>query len=345
MSILFFTFILIPGTCFQYEDLGHPTYICSHCGAIMWYEERSNKSQNTMDPEFSLCCQKGKVSIPHSPPPPEFLRRLFDYNGDELSRYFMRHIREINSTFSFTSTGAYVDSSTHDGQGPPTFRTSGMNYHCISSLYPNNGDRPRFAQLYMYDTENETYNHIMSFGDGNYTEYDETIINGLIHLFDEHNQLVRFFHMARDRFTDTTLPPIMIRLLSSWNQDCRYNLPTSNEVVGLFDGIDEDSGNHRDILVYPWNSEPRTIDFFHPKRCALHFPLFLVYGEDGYHLQIYYVTSNGALAPSGTVTPMEFYAFQFQQHHFVDSPMLKGGQLFQKYAVDAYCVTLESRFR
>ncbi len=261
-----------------------------------------------------------------------------------MSRYFRPHIREINSRFSFTSTGAYVDSSTHDGQGPPVFRSCGMNYHRIGSLFPNSGDRPRFAQLYMYDTDHETYNRIMSFGDGMYTEYDRMIIDGLIQVFNEHNELVRFFRMARDRLNDSTMPPVRIRLLSSRRRDRRYDLPVSNEVAGLFDGIDEEGGNYRDILVYPWNSEPRTIDFFHPKRCALHFPLFLVYGEDHYHLEISNYTEDGQLIPIGTITPREFYAYQLQQRRNVHSLILLGGRLFHEYVIDAYCVVLESRF-
>ncbi len=62
-------------------------------------------------------------------------------------------------------------------------------------------------------------------------------------------------------------------------------------------------------------------------------------------MDISYVTEDGQLRSIGTITHREFYAYQLQQRHNVYSLLLLGGRLFHEYAVDAYCVTLESRFR
>jgi len=56
--------------------------------------------------------------------------------------------------FSFTSIGAKIHSSINDGCGPPQFILSGQNYHRIGSLLLDKGSSPKFAQLYIYDTEN-----------------------------------------------------------------------------------------------------------------------------------------------------------------------------------------------
>ena len=53
---------------------------------------------------------------------------------------------------SFTSMGGAVDHSVMDGHGPYSFRISGNNYHRIGSLLPAQGQQPKFAQLYVYDT-------------------------------------------------------------------------------------------------------------------------------------------------------------------------------------------------
>ena len=37
---------------------------------------------------------------------------------------------------------------------------NGQNYHRIGTLLPEGKDRPRWAQLYIYDTENEVRNRI-----------------------------------------------------------------------------------------------------------------------------------------------------------------------------------------
>jgi hypothetical protein len=70
--------------------------------------------------------------------------------------------------FSFTSFGGQVESREvesrgNDGRGPPNFVIFGQNYHRIGSLVPNVGDTPKFAQLYIYDTENEVENRLSHF--------------------------------------------------------------------------------------------------------------------------------------------------------------------------------------
>nr|KAJ0189747.1 hypothetical protein LSAT_V11C800411720 [Lactuca sativa] len=68
----------------------------------------------------------------------------------------MKNICRYNSMFSFTSMK--VDSSINKGNTPYIFRLNGQNYHSIGSLLPSNGCQPRFSQLCIYDTENETSN-------------------------------------------------------------------------------------------------------------------------------------------------------------------------------------------
>ena len=45
---------------------------------------------------------------------------------------------------------------------PPIFVMNGENFHQIGSLLPNPGNQPKFAQLYIYDTDNETRNRVNS---------------------------------------------------------------------------------------------------------------------------------------------------------------------------------------
>jgi hypothetical protein len=49
------------------------------------------------------------------------------------------------------------------GHGPPHFVISGQNYHRIGSLIPKPGEIPKFAQLYIYDTQNELSNRFSHF--------------------------------------------------------------------------------------------------------------------------------------------------------------------------------------
>jgi len=86
---------------------------------------------------------------------------LFDSNSRE-GKNFQQHIRTYNMMFAFTSPGAKVDNSYNNGHGPPNLRIQGQACHRIGSLLPPAGQIPKFAQLYIYDTENETHNRIQS---------------------------------------------------------------------------------------------------------------------------------------------------------------------------------------
>ncbi|KAM3290276.1 hypothetical protein P3S67_018565 [Capsicum chacoense] len=65
--------------------------------------------------------------------------------------------------------GGKVDASVYQSKGPRTFRLFGQNHHKIGSLLPTEGSSPRFAQLYIYDTENEVDNRIQAISRGEVT--------------------------------------------------------------------------------------------------------------------------------------------------------------------------------
>lgn len=142
----------------SYEDFGQPYCICKYCGSHMWYGERNRKKYKPIVPEFSMCCKEGSIKIAY-PPLPEPLADLY-YSDNKRSKYFMENIRSFNSMFAFTSMGGKIDSSMNSGNAPPTFVLNGENYHRIGSLLPMEGNGPKFAQLYVYDTDNEIKNRM-----------------------------------------------------------------------------------------------------------------------------------------------------------------------------------------
>jgi hypothetical protein len=96
------------------------------------------------------------VSLPVYPEWPSPLAELLRFDGGAESRRFMQLIREYNSMFAFTSLGAHVDNTVNVGKGPYVFKICGVVCHEIGSLLPpDDNPVPKFAQLYIYDTENE----------------------------------------------------------------------------------------------------------------------------------------------------------------------------------------------
>jgi hypothetical protein len=128
----------------------------------MWYEERVKHGPKT-NPRFSLCCSQGDIEILPYKRLPEPLHNLY-HGRDKRSKYFIDNIRSFNSMFAFTSMGGNIDTSRNDGNAPPTFVLNGENYHHIASLLPLPGKPPKFAQLYIYDTENEVSNRMAAVG-------------------------------------------------------------------------------------------------------------------------------------------------------------------------------------
>ena len=98
------------------------------------------------------------------------------------------------SLFAFTSLGVKVDRSINNGTDTYVFHLNGQNYHRIGSLLPIEGEKPTFAQLYNYDTDNEIGHRI----DAVIKKYkkndvDLDIAVGLLEMLDNCNELVKAF--------------------------------------------------------------------------------------------------------------------------------------------------------
>ena len=78
-----------------------------------------------------------------------------------------------------------VDRLVNNGSGPYVFRVNGQTHHRIGSLLSIHGQKPKFAQLYIYETDNEVKNRIdavIQEDDRNYVDPD--IVTGLMEMLD-----------------------------------------------------------------------------------------------------------------------------------------------------------------
>ena len=231
-------------------NFGKPTQTCESCGAILWYEERNVKSRRPSQPKFSLCCSEGLIYLPllkHAPP---VLEELLNYDGPSFV-HFHDNRRRYNAMFAMTSMGGKVDRTVNDGNGAYVFRLNGQNHHLIGSLLPVEGSKPKFAQLYIFDTENEVQHRIRSISSDKENDgIDPEIVNSLIHMLDENNALVKVFRMARDHYTECNTADVRLRLINCrTNRSSQYNLPTTSEVAGLIVNDFDPNNGYRDIIV------------------------------------------------------------------------------------------------
>lgn len=114
--------------------MGPPSVKCQFCDAYMWKEERVNKQVKYGTPLFSICCRKGLLKLPKTPPTPSYLWQL--YTDTETGPAFRKCSRMYNSMFAFTSIGGSVDHSINNGGGPYIYRLNGQNHHVFGALIP-----------------------------------------------------------------------------------------------------------------------------------------------------------------------------------------------------------------
>lgn len=325
-----------------YVSLGPPTEVCNHCHAILWKEERVNKNVKHGRPEFSICCSKGQIRLPKTPPTP-YLMQI--YNDPQRGNKFKRLIRLYNSMFAFTSMGGKVDHSINNGRAPYIYRLNGQNHHVFGTLIPDDGGTPKFCQLYIYDTENEVQNRMawVSVEDGE--TVDTETVQGLLQMLDESNELVKYFRMARDRFKEQPVQDLKIVMKVSRAVTGRENfIGPSNEVGVIMVGDLENTCGERDIIIDCKSKGLTRISDIHPKLMALQYPLLFPTGEDGYHDDIPYVQNEQNKGKKRKrITQKEFYSYKLHVRYDEGNTPRLGGRLFQQYIVDAFSSIEQAR--
>jgi hypothetical protein len=233
---------------------------------------------------------------------------------DKQSKKFRENRRSYNSMFSFTSTGGVVDKEINKGHGPYVFRMHGQNYHHIGSLLSEEGNKPRWAQLYIYDTEHEIENKISAAKcDGEKSSVYPEIIIGLQKMLDENNILAKTFRMARDRFKEEDYHDYTLKLIEKRNKPRTHGLPSASEVAALVVRDPNEENAQHDLIVDFRDMEPQRISYIHPKLMALQYPLLFPYEEDGFTLQIPYKCEGDAKYTRKYVTMLEYNAYYLLQ--------------------------------
>ncbi|KAF7839564.1 uncharacterized protein G2W53_008046 [Senna tora] len=199
--------------------------------------------------------------------------------------------------------------------GPFSFRIRGQNYHLIGSLLPLDGVKPKFAQLYIYDTENEVRNRMSAFSTAQKDNgLNSHIVLKLKDMLDQYNPFVKSFRMAADQVRSSHGRDVQLWLLRKRDKDGRmYNF-------------------------YQHQSE------LHPSYLPLQYPLLFPFGEDGYRDNIShtdpYVTD---LTKMTRVTLREFFKFRLKDRDNEISILMHFGRLLQQFIVDGFTMVESQR--
>ncbi|XP_028110293.1 uncharacterized protein LOC114308820 [Camellia sinensis] len=131
-------------------------------------------------------------------------------------------------------------------RGVYTFRAQGSIYHKIGNLLPNSSDRPRYLQLYVYDTDHENKNRISE-----NEELHLDLLDKIKSILNAQNPFVHTFLQLAQR------PDIHECRLQIKEQPCnrpQYNLPTAPEVVAVLYPLLLPCGS------YGWDANSRSND-------------------------------------------------------------------------------------
>ncbi|XP_019198170.1 PREDICTED: uncharacterized protein LOC109191996 [Ipomoea nil] len=242
--------------------------------------------------------------------------------------------------------GAKIDRTINNGSSPPIFRIHGQNFHRIGSLIPPNGTYPKFAQLYIHDTDNEIKNRIASVRENIATQdLHAEVVEDIKEVLDGNNVLVKSFRMAKAEIERNPRVEIKMRLIGKRTKDARtYNLPTTSEVAALIVGDLDPSIGHRDILVESNSGVLKRITELNPSYLPLQYPILFPYGEDGYREDIQFAT-NGSNNNNARqrISQREYFAYRLHERLEEISTILYARRLFQQFIVDAYTMVESAR--
>ncbi|KAI9128693.1 hypothetical protein K1719_000176 [Acacia pycnantha] len=234
--------------------------------------------------------------------------------------------------------GGKIDHAKNNGCGPYTFILSGLNYHHIGSLLPENGAKHVYSQLYIYDTENEVQNRIFHCKHLKDSNINPTIVEQIKDMLDQFNPFVKQYCMAGSMISRLHPHGYKLRLISNRQHDGRtHNLPSTSEVAALIMGDIDINLQQRDIIVEELSGAPQRIHELHPSYLPLQYPLLFPREEDGYREDIdHFADDIGSNQSKKRVSMKEYFVYKLMTRNDEVSTILHAGRLFQQFVVDAY---------
>uniref|UniRef100_A0A151UIG2 Helitron helicase-like domain-containing protein n=1 Tax=Cajanus cajan TaxID=3821 RepID=A0A151UIG2_CAJCA len=218
---------------------------------------------------------------------------------------------------------------------------SGENYHRIGSLLPNPGEKSKFSQLYIYDTENEVANKISIVRmDKNSNPLHTKIVFDIKEMLDSHNPYVQTYRMVQYRLKESNACNLKVKIMGKrGKKGRRYNLPTTSKVAALVMGNFDVGNGERDIILETQQGYLQRIFVVSYAYLPLHYPLLFPHGEDRYSDDIPLKEATiDASKKREKVSMREFFAHRIQQRGDKQVVLLYSKRLFQQFFVDAYSI-------
>ena len=273
---------VIPHSC------GTRTFVCPHCHALKWEAEKTL---------HKLCCNSGKtcnVGLLFPEPFPQPLRDLLRYDVSDhqnppfpipVIKKFRASLRHYNCALQMASSFANVQRRLPGAQSLMIIH--GSVHHCIGSLMPRDGERPRFMQMFFIDDINEQVNCRMLQLGGEEGGLNRELLLELQTMLHNNNRFVHQFKQLLEEVAEGEVADYTIHINHGGQMDRRYDEPTGQgkrEVATVIPGNarNTDVSEGRSIQLRVRGGGLHYISDCHPWFDGLHFVLFHPQGQDGW---------------------------------------------------------------
>ncbi|PIA61726.1 hypothetical protein AQUCO_00200011v1 [Aquilegia coerulea] len=315
--------------------------VCEYCSALHWHAERLASSTSTHS-SFGLCCLQGKIRLPLLKLPPPALQSLFE-EFSPLANSFRTCIRSYNAANAFTSLGVAMDERILSGRGPTAFTIHGELRHRIGSLLPAEGVEPNYAQLYIYDASTA-----LAFRESRNPHLRNDVLGIINTVLLETNDLCRLYRRAFEILSEVALEdhaiPASLHYTPGTDPRC-FNLPTTNEIAVILPGDENVPITTRDLILRLQDGPLLRISECHPAYWPSHYVLFFPYGELGWHPDMKQWNVSEAHHTGSRLTQLQYSAYRLFERLAEYSSILRGGDLFQEFIVDAWAAYEQNRLQ
>jgi len=236
-----------------------------------------------------------------------------------VGKNFRDNLRTYNNVLSFCSLGVEVDESVWGPMGVYVFRIKGALYHKLGSLLPFEGEKPKFAQIYVTDSDpNQQIQQRLEFGHGH---VEEGVLRDLQTMMHRDNPYYATYKTAKERMVQDADLQLNLTTFNANNRDPRvYNLPTAPEVGIIISKDSSDVNATRDIIIELRGGQLSRISELHSAYLPLRFPLLFPFGEPGWHPNIPF--SGAVWQPHGNDDNEE----QREENGAADDALGRGGE-------------------
>lgn len=226
----------------------------------------------------------------------------------------------------------------------PTLSIEGQLFHLLVPARQSSGIEPGFLEVYFHDSDaaaqaEQRHSHNRSL--------DPVILEEISNFLQQNNKYVQSFNCLREWVTAEKPPTEYIMVIHADRRPARehtrrYNAPETSEGAAIIPGTEDRLFNrHRDTIVQrrgrlnsAGNDNLEEVSLENRAYDGFGYPLFLLFGEDGWHheMRMY----NPRNPNRGRITVRKFYVSKFLTPPSELKLILWGRQLYQQYSIDMW---------